>query len=87
MSMLCVPKSVQLEAFVNGVIKLLTDMPQTPANYKRLLNSGYDLSRPGTTTPQTQEEEHKLHNKRACKEEPHTSGYDSSKPGTSVSQN
>ena len=82
MSTLCVPKGVQLEAFVNGIVEYLTDMPQAPENYERLLNSGYDLSHPGTTS-QTHEEEHKLHNKRACKKGPLTSGYDSSKPGTS----
>ena len=64
MHTLCVPKAGQLDAFVEGLVKFLTDMPPQPANYKRLLNCGYDLSRPGTTTPQKQEEEHKLHKKR-----------------------
>ena len=63
MHMLCVPKARQLDACVEGVVKFLTNMPLQPPNYKGLLNSGYDLSCPGTTTPQRQEEEHKLHKK------------------------
>ena len=85
MSTLCIPKGIQLDAFVNGVVNFLTDMPQTPENYNRLLNSGYDLSRPGTKS-QTLEEEHKLHSKHACKEETLNSGYDCSKPGPSGHQ-
>ena len=85
MSTLCVPKGLQLDAFVNGVVNYLTDTPQMPENYDRLLNSGYDLSRPGTKS-QTLEEEHKLHNKRVCKEAVPNSGYDCSKPGPSGKQ-
>ena len=34
MHTLCVPKAGQLDAFVDGVVKFLTDMPPQTANYK-----------------------------------------------------